>query len=60
MFDLTVVKEKELPGAAHNVLNVAQRDCKIPKNRDDVSVTRFHTVRIRKGGKKKLLFPHYD
>lgn len=31
LFDPTVVREKVLRGAAHSVLNVAQRDCKIKK-----------------------------
>lgn len=49
----TVVKEKELRGAAHSTLNVAQRDCKIKKIEGtcpSAESTRFDTVRIQRGG----------
>lgn len=59
MFDLTVVKEKELRGAAHNVLNVAQRDCKIPpKSRGRVHLLKaLGLIQYGSRGGKKVTIP---
>lgn len=56
----TVVKEKELRGAAHSTLNVAQRDCKIKKSRGRVrQLKALGSIQYgSRGEKKKGYYSH--